>query len=92
LAWFDLLDLNRLINSGVCQNSSISHWLFLGAPAEKLILGFPTYGRTYRLASTASFLGAPAIGAGEAGPYTRTAGFWSYYEVMYQAYNYSLAI
>ncbi|CAL1609693.1 unnamed protein product [Knipowitschia caucasica] len=62
-------------------NSSVSHWLAGGAPAEKINLGFPTYGRTYRLSSGASGLGAPAIGAAEAGPYTRTAGFWSYYEV-----------
>lgn len=62
-------------------NSSISHWLNSGAPAEKLLLGFPTYGRTFRLSSGANGLGAPANGAADAGPYTRTAGFWSYYEV-----------
>ncbi|XP_071370840.1 chitinase, acidic.1 [Centroberyx affinis] len=62
-------------------NSSISHWLALGAPADKLLLGFPTYGRTYRLISGANGLGAPANGPADAGPYTRTAGFWAYYEV-----------
>ncbi|CAL8341071.1 unnamed protein product [Lota lota] len=62
-------------------NSSISQWLSLGAPGEKLLLGFSTYGRTYRLQSSDTSLGAPATGAGEAGPFTRTAGFWSYYEV-----------
>ncbi|KAM4625232.1 chitinase, acidic.1 [Polymixia lowei] len=62
-------------------NSSISHWLALGAPAAKLLLGFPTYGRTYRLTSSGSGLGAPSNGPADAGPYTRTAGFWSYYEV-----------
>uniref|UniRef100_A0A7N6ADU8 chitinase n=1 Tax=Anabas testudineus TaxID=64144 RepID=A0A7N6ADU8_ANATE len=46
-------------------NSSISHWLDLGAPAEKLLLGFPTFGRTF----------PPANGPADAGPYTRTAGF-----------------
>lgn len=53
----------------------------LGAPAEKLLLGFPTYGRTYRLSSSATSLGAPANGPADAGPYTRTAGFWAFYEV-----------
>uniref|UniRef100_A0A7N6AMM4 chitinase n=1 Tax=Anabas testudineus TaxID=64144 RepID=A0A7N6AMM4_ANATE len=62
-------------------NSSISHWLDLGAPAEKLLLGFPTFGRTFRLTSATTSLGAPANGPADAGPYTRTAGFWSYYEI-----------
>uniref|UniRef100_A0A8C6UU95 chitinase n=1 Tax=Neogobius melanostomus TaxID=47308 RepID=A0A8C6UU95_9GOBI len=62
-------------------NASISHWLNLGAPAEKLLLGFPTFGRTFRLSSGANGLGAPANGPAEPGPYTRTAGFWSFYEV-----------
>ncbi|GAA6225581.1 acidic mammalian chitinase-like [Lates japonicus] len=62
-------------------NSSLSHWLALGAPAEKLLLGFPTYGRTYRLTSAATNLGAPANGPADAGPYTRTAGFWAFYEI-----------
>ncbi|XP_060897785.1 chitinase, acidic.1 [Labrus mixtus] len=62
-------------------NSSIAHWIALGAPAEKLLLGIATYGRTYRLTTPANGLGAPANGPADAGPYTRTAGFWSYYEV-----------
>ncbi|XP_072307702.1 chitinase, acidic.1 [Eucyclogobius newberryi] len=62
-------------------NASVSRWLALGAPAEKLLLGFSTYGRTFRLRTGASGLGAPSNGPADAGPYTRTAGFWSYYEV-----------
>ncbi|XP_036007451.1 chitinase, acidic.1 [Fundulus heteroclitus] len=62
-------------------NSSVSHWRIQGAPAEKLLLGFPTYGRTYRLSTSASGLGAPSNGPADAGPYTRTAGFWAYYEI-----------
>ncbi|KAM9364889.1 putative chitinase 10 [Pholidichthys leucotaenia] len=62
-------------------DSSVSYWITLGAPAEKLLLGLPTYGRTYRLSSGASGLGAPSNGPADAGPYTRTAGFWSYYEI-----------
>ncbi|KAM6927299.1 LOW QUALITY PROTEIN: acidic mammalian chitinase-like [Xenentodon cancila] len=61
-------------------NASLSYWTSLGAPAQKLLLGFPTYGRTYRLASAASGLGVPANGPADPGPYTRTAGFWAYYE------------
>ncbi|XP_047439319.1 chitinase, acidic.1 isoform X2 [Mugil cephalus] len=62
-------------------NSSLSHWLSLGAPAEKLLLGFSTYGRTFRLSGGANGLGAPANGPTEAGAFTRTEGFWSYYEI-----------
>lgn len=63
------------------QNSSLSYWLELGAPAELLLMGFPTYGRTFRLSSASSGLGAPASGAADLGLYTGTAGFWAYYEV-----------
>lgn len=62
-------------------NSSISHWLALGAPAEKLLLGIPTYGRTFRLAGSANGLGAPSNGGADAGPYTRTKGMWAFYEI-----------
>ncbi|XP_037535093.1 chitinase, acidic.1 [Nematolebias whitei] len=62
-------------------NSSVSHWLDLGAPSEKVLLGFTTYGRTYHLTTSANGLGAPTNGPADAGPYTRTAGFWSYFEV-----------
>ncbi|KAG7494223.1 hypothetical protein JOB18_026402 [Solea senegalensis] len=62
-------------------DSSVTQWLTLGAPAEKLLLGFPTYGRTYLLRSTANGLGAPASGPGNAGLYTQTAGFLAFYEI-----------
>lgn len=55
----------------------------LGAPAELLLMGFPTYGRTFRLSGAANGLGAPANGAADIGIYTGTAGFWAYYEVMH---------
>jgi len=44
-------------------------------------MGFAAYGRTFRLTSSATGVGAPAQGAASAGPYTREAGFWSYYEI-----------
>ncbi|XP_012678041.2 acidic mammalian chitinase-like [Clupea harengus] len=61
--------------------STVTYWLEKGAAADKLLLGFPTYGRTFQLTSSYSGLGAPANGSAGAGPYTREAGFWSYYEV-----------
>ncbi|XP_036446895.1 acidic mammalian chitinase-like [Colossoma macropomum] len=60
---------------------AMKYWRDQGAPVEKLRMGFATYGRTFRLTSTASGVGAPANGAASAGTYTREAGFWSYYEI-----------
>ena len=53
-----------------------------GAPKEKLIIGMPTYGRTFTLANSAMYgIGASVTGPGQAGKYTRENGFLSYYEV-----------
>lgn len=59
----------------------MTYWRDQGAPVEKLMVGFATYGRTFRTSSAANGVGAPASGAASAGAYTREAGFWSYYEV-----------
>lgn len=54
----------------------------LGAPAEKIMIGMPTFGRTFTLADLSKFdIGSPASGGGIAGPYTSEAGFLAYYEV-----------
>uniref|UniRef100_A0A8C0IRE8 chitinase n=1 Tax=Chelonoidis abingdonii TaxID=106734 RepID=A0A8C0IRE8_CHEAB len=51
------------------------------APAEKLIVGFPTYGHTFILSNPSNTaVGAPTSGPGPAGFYTRQSGFWAYYE------------
>ncbi|XP_064156580.1 acidic mammalian chitinase-like [Anguilla rostrata] len=60
---------------------AMRYWRDQGTPAEKLLMGFATYGRTFRLTSADHVVGAPASGAAPAGPYTREAGFWSYYEI-----------
>ncbi|XP_041955431.1 acidic mammalian chitinase-like [Alosa sapidissima] len=60
---------------------SMTYWKDQGVPAEKLRMGFPTYGRTFRLSSADTGVGAPASGAASSGTYTREAGFWSYYEI-----------
>lgn len=59
----------------------MKYWRDQGVPLEKLIVGFATYGRTFRTLSAANNVGASASGPASAGPYTREAGFWSYYEV-----------
>ncbi|KAM9860334.1 acidic mammalian chitinase-like [Aulostomus maculatus] len=60
---------------------AMNYWKSNGAPAEKLLVGFPTYGHTFRLASANTAVGAPASGPGPAGTFTRQAGFWAYYEI-----------
>uniref|UniRef100_A0A803YS24 chitinase n=1 Tax=Meleagris gallopavo TaxID=9103 RepID=A0A803YS24_MELGA len=53
-----------------------------GAPAEKLLVGFPTYGHSYILKNPSNTaVGAPTSGPGPAGPYTRQSGFLAYYEI-----------
>ncbi|XP_037620980.1 acidic mammalian chitinase-like [Sebastes umbrosus] len=60
---------------------AMKYWRDNGTPVEKLRMGFAAYGRTFRLTSANTGVGAPASGPASAGPYTREAGFWSYYEI-----------
>uniref|UniRef100_A0A3B5AYI1 Acidic mammalian chitinase n=1 Tax=Stegastes partitus TaxID=144197 RepID=A0A3B5AYI1_9TELE len=60
---------------------AMKYWRDNGTPVEKLRMGFATYGRTFRLTSSDTGVGAPASGAASAGQFTREAGFWSYYEI-----------
>ncbi|XP_069007104.1 chitotriosidase-1-like [Embiotoca jacksoni] len=60
---------------------AMKYWRDKGTPVEKLRMGFATYGRTFRLTSSKTSVGAPASGPAAAGPFTREAGFWSYYEI-----------
>ncbi|KAJ0023443.1 hypothetical protein NQD34_003342 [Periophthalmus magnuspinnatus] len=60
---------------------AMKYWRDQGTPVDKLMMGFASYGRTFRLSSSNTGVGAPASGAASAGPYTREAGFWSYYEI-----------
>ncbi|XP_008575859.1 PREDICTED: chitotriosidase-1 isoform X1 [Galeopterus variegatus] len=63
-------------------DAAVQQWLQKGAPANKLILGMPTYGRTFTLASSSDTrVGAPATGPGIRGPFTKEAGVLAYYEV-----------
>ncbi|XP_042321174.1 acidic mammalian chitinase-like [Sceloporus undulatus] len=60
---------------------AMTYWHENGVPLEKLLMGFPTYGRTFRLTTSDTGVCAPVSGAGSAGQYTREAGFWAYYEI-----------
>nr|CAD7445392.1 unnamed protein product [Timema bartmani] len=64
------------------RDFSAREWVKQGAPKEKLMIGMPTYGRSFTLIDPTKFdIGAPASGGGVAGKYTGEAGFMSYYEV-----------
>uniref|UniRef100_A0A3Q2VAB5 chitinase n=1 Tax=Haplochromis burtoni TaxID=8153 RepID=A0A3Q2VAB5_HAPBU len=60
---------------------AMNYWKNNGAPAEKLLVGFPTFGHTFHLASSNTTVGAPARGPGPAGHFTRQTGFLAYYEI-----------
>ena len=66
------------------QDYAMNYWKSQGAPAEKLIVGFPTYGNTFTLRSAANHgIGAPIAGAGTPGKYTQEAGELAYFEVRF---------
>lgn len=64
------------------QHQSVEYWLEQGAPAEKLVVGIPAYGRSFTLASSSkNGIGSKTIGPGKAGPYTREGGMLGYNEI-----------
>ncbi|XP_023966076.2 chitinase-3-like protein 2 [Chrysemys picta bellii] len=60
---------------------AVRYWRSKGAPAEKLIMGIPTYGRSFTLSSSRTGIGAPISGLGSPGPFTQEAGLLAYYEI-----------
>lgn len=55
-----------------------------GCPKEKLILGIPTYGRSFTLADkTNNGIGVRTIGAGYIGVFVPEAGFLPYNEICF---------
>ncbi|KAM3871846.1 acidic mammalian chitinase-like [Diretmus argenteus] len=61
---------------------AMNYWKSQGAPAEKLIVGFPTYGASYTLRNPSNNgVGAPIAGAGTPGKYTQEAGELAYFEI-----------
>lgn len=64
------------------QNYSINYWISEGVPRRKIVMGMPLYGQSFQLAeASTNGLNARAPGPGQAGEFTRAAGFLAYYEV-----------
>lgn len=63
-------------------DNAASLWVKMGAPKEKLVIGMPTYGRSFTLANVDKHgPNAPATGGGREGVYTKESGFLAYYEI-----------
>ena len=60
---------------------TVKHLMKLGAPAEKIVLGIPTYGRSFAVQGSNKSPPMPANGAGQAGPITRESGYLGYQEI-----------
>ncbi|QQP56989.1 Uncharacterized protein FKW44_001837 [Caligus rogercresseyi] len=61
---------------------AVKEWARKGAPLEKINVGMPVYGRTFKLKDVSKFdIGAEAVSGGESGRYTGEEGFLSYYEI-----------
>ncbi|KZC14844.1 Acidic mammalian chitinase [Dufourea novaeangliae] len=61
---------------------TINYLVTKGASTDKIILGIPTYGRSYTLFNEdATDLGSPADGPGIEGDATREKGYLAYYEI-----------
>ncbi|ROT85316.1 putative mucin-17-like [Penaeus vannamei] len=61
---------------------TVNYYISLGAERQKLVIGIPTYGRSYTLLDgNFTDFGASADGPGEQGKYTKENGFMAFYEV-----------
>ena len=60
------------------QDYSVNYWIAGGFPREKIVMGIPTYGRSFTLSSQSdNGLGAAARGGGQQGAYTAAAGMYT---------------
>lgn len=82
-SWDKKVGYNSPLNSENDLNVdfSINYFLKLGAPAEKLIMGVPFYGRTFVGSNNEGNIGDAATDIGFKGPFTRENGFMGYNEV-----------
>ncbi|XP_006834283.1 PREDICTED: chitinase-3-like protein 1 [Chrysochloris asiatica] len=89
-AWRDITGHHSLLHKDQDSLSSdryfnveyaVGYMLSLGAPANKLVMGIPTYGRSFTLASSMTGFRAPTSGPGTEGHFTKEKGMLAYYEI-----------
>ena len=74
------------------QDYAAREWVKEGATPEKMLIGMPTYGRTFTLSDPAEYdIGAAVKGGGKPARFTREEGFASYYEVSVPAGYWTLS-
>ena len=74
-------DQNKEFNVDAC----VKYWLSKGCPSEKIILGIPTYGRSFSLEDNSeNGINAATDGRGFAGPFTQEVGMLGYNKVSYK--------
>ncbi|KAJ8319306.1 hypothetical protein KUTeg_004397, partial [Tegillarca granosa] len=56
------------------------YWVSLGAPKQLLNIGLATFGRSFKLATSSTGIGASATGQPSKGKHTKQASILSYYE------------
>ncbi|KAF5280199.1 hypothetical protein FQA39_LY18116 [Lamprigera yunnana] len=70
-------------NDTINVEYSAKAWISKGAISKKIILGVGAYGKSFTLSDPKSHgIGAPTLGPGMAGPYSRSNGTLYYYEVL----------
>lgn len=86
---YELYDQNRLPHYNI--NYQVEHWLIERAPASKLVVGVPAYGRAWKMTSDSGTSGAPVVpstdGPAPAGIQTKKPGFLSWAEICFKLPN-----
>ena len=67
--------------SGLDVQSAMGHWMKRGAPAAKLAMGVPLYGRSWTVNGANKTPPTAGNGAGQPGPYSKAAGSLTYLEI-----------
>lgn len=76
----DITDYEKSLN----VDAIVQYWLRSGCPKEKLIVGIPSYGRTFTLADPKNYgVGAPVSGLGRPGAFIEEGGFIPFFEICY---------